>query len=263
MNLKGGWAMIRVNLFGYLSERGFFWTLALGWMTGPVIYLLVWTAASEGGAIGGYERNDFILYYLAMILVNQFTYPTAHWAIAEHIQGGSISSALLRPIPLVYSAMGVDAATKMVCVPFVGVIIILLGLFFRVQVALSGTALALAALALLLAQAMRFLLAYILSLTAFWTQRSDAILSINDTFVFLFAGQVAPLAVFPGALRALAEWMPYRYVLSFPLEVMLGKLSIEQTLFGFAAQIAWLAVLLLLHAFVYRSGIKKYSAVGG
>ena len=41
-----------------------------------------------------------------------------------------------------------------------------------------------------------------------------------------------------------------------------GKLTPEQTLFGFASQAFWFAVGLLIVAVLWRSALRKYSAVG-
>lgn len=263
MNLRGGVAMIRGQLFGFLSAKGFFWTLALGWMTGPLIYLLVWSAAASGGTIGGYDRNGFVLYYLCLIVVNQFTYPSAHWSTGAAINGGSISSALLRPLPLVYGDMGCDMAVKIVCMPFVAVVVIALGLLFRVQLTLAAAALPAAIAALLLALAIRFLLAHILALLAFWTQQSNALLSVNDTFIFLFSGQVAPLALFPPVLKGIAWFLPYRYMAAFPVEIAMGTLPAQGVTQGLAVQAAWLFLLIALCVLVTKRGVRKYSATGG
>lgn len=263
MNIRGGIAMIRGQLFSFLSEKGFFWTLAFGWMIGPLIYMMVWVTATSSGAIGGYDRNAFILYYLCLIIINQITYPTTHWGTAQAIQDGSISSAMLRPVPLVYGAIGQEVAVKIVCVPFVAVVIVILGYLFGVQVSFTVVHLIAALAALVLALLIRFLLAYILSLLAFWTQQSGALLSVNDTFIFLLGGQVAPLVLFPDMLNRLANLLPYRYMISFPVEVFMGTLSHEKMIQGFLMQLVWTAVLVLVHYFVNRYGQKKYSAVGG
>lgn len=264
LNPRGGRAVMGAQLFDFFAEKGFFWTLAVGWMTGPpLIYLLVWSAAASGGAIGGYDRNDFVVYYLCLILTNQLTYPTTHWSTAEGIENGSVFSALLRPLPLVYGAVATELAVKLVCVPFVLAVVLLLGWLFGARTSVTAAGVLAALGALLLALVIRFLLSYILSLLAFWTHRSAALLSVNDTFVFLFAGQVAPLALFPGPLQAVAYCLPYRYLLSFPVEALMGKLSPDGLLAGFGMQLGWLVLLIGLHRIVYRAGLQHYTAVGG
>lgn len=263
MNIRGGIAMIRGQLFSLLSEKGFFWTLAIGWMTGPLIYMMVWVSAASSGTIAGYDKNAFVLYYLCLITINQMTYPTTHWSTAEAIQNGSISSALVRPVPLIYGAIGQEVAVKMVCMPFVAVVVGLLGFLFGVQISFTFVHLIAGLAALALALLIRFLLAYILSLLAFWTQQSGSLLSVNDTFIFLLGGQVAPLALFPEMLNHLANLLPYRYMISFPVEVLMGTLSREKMIQGFMMQLLWAAVFVLVHYLVNRYGQKKYSAVGG
>jgi ABC-2 type transport system permease protein len=263
MNLRGGAAIIKAQLFTYLSEKGFFWTLAVGWMIGPLIYLLVWSTAAAGSAVGVYDKNAFVVYYLCLIVVNQLTYPTTHWSTAEAIENGSISSAILRPLPLIYGALGQDMGVKVICMPFVAVLVVLLGLLFGAQLSVTLLSLAAALAALLLAAVLRFLLAFIISLLAFWFQQSRALLTVNDTFIFLLAGQVAPIALFPGFFRGLAELLPYRYMVSFPVEVLMGTLKGSDLWRGFALQLLWLAVLYSIYRLVIKIGVKKYTAIGG
>jgi ABC-2 type transport system permease protein len=267
MNWRGGWAMIRAQLFGYLSAKGFFWTLALGWMTGPLIYLFVWMTAAGSGTIGTYDRNGFAVYYLCVIVVNQLTYPTTHWSTAQMIHNGSISSALLRPLPLVYGAIGQELAVKLVCVPFVLAVAAVLGVCLGVDTGMGMDIgpehIPLAAAAMLLAVGIRFLLAYCLSLVAFWTRQSGALLSVNDTLFYLLAGQVAPVALFPGALNQLASVLPYRYMLSFPVEVLMGTVSGQELIRGFAMQGVWLVLFSGVCFYINKQGVRRYSAVGG
>ncbi len=263
MNLRGGWALIRRSLFSYMSQRGFFWTLTLGWMMAPLVYLFVWTTAASQGAIGGYERSDFVVYYLCMIVINQFTFPTSHWTVGEYITYGGFSNWLLHPLPVIYEAIAPDLALKMVCMPFALIMVVVLSLVFQVSFSFSIPHIVYFSLVIVLAQIMRFIIAYVLALSAFWSQRADALLGLNDSLVFLFAGQVAPTALLPGLLRQVATVLPYRYMLGFPIEVLMGRLSSAEILVGLGWQAGWLAVALLLYRLVWRRGLRRYVATGG
>jgi len=263
MNLRGGWALVRKSLFRYMAGRGFFWTLALGWMMGPLVYMFVWTTAARQGAAGGFARGDFVLYYLCLILVNQFTYPVSNWTVGDIIRVGGFSAWLLRPLPPIYEAIATDVATKMVCMPFSLAVVAVLGLVLRPTFVFSWPAALAFVLALLLALALRFTLAYVLALVALWSQRADALLGLNDTFLFLLGGQVAPTALLPGVLQQVATVLPYRYMIGFPIELLMGRLSRAEMVAGFAWQVGWLAAAVLLHQFVWRRGIRRYAAVGG
>lgn len=263
MNFRGGFALIKGSLLDFMTSKGFFWTLAVGWMSGPLIYLFVWSMAAGQGTIAGFDRNGFVFYYLCLILVNQFTYPSAHWSTGEAIQNGNLSTALLRPMPIVYGAVACDMSVKVVCMPFVIAFALILGFALKLQFSISAVSASVFFIALVLAMAMRFLLAYILALLAFWTQKIGALLAVNDTFVFVLAGQVAPLALFPDGLRQAALVLPYRFMLSFPIEVLMGRLNGGEMGMGIAMQVTWIAVLLLVHRYVNKAGVRHYTAVGG
>lgn len=263
MNLRGGLALIRRSVTSYMASRAFFWTLAMGWMMGPLVYLFVWITAAGHGSTGGYGRDEFIVYYLALIVVNQLTYPVSNWTVGDTIRMGYFSTWLVRPLPAVFEAIATDVAAKVVCMPFTLAVVALLAVVLRPSFTLTLPALVAFVVALALALMLRFAAAYVLALTTLWSNRSDALLSLHDTLLFLLAGQVAPTALLPGVLQRVAEVLPYRYTMGFPLELLLGRLGPAEARTGFAWQAGWLVAVLLAHQLVWRRGIRRYSAVGG
>jgi ABC-2 type transport system permease protein len=117
--------------------------------------------------------------------------------------------------------------------------------------------------ALLLAWLLRFFWGYWLALLAFWAARADALLAVQDSLIFLLAGQVAPIALLPDALQIAAKVLPFRYMVSFPVEVFVGQLNPIELVTGLAIQIAWLLAAVGLSAVMWRAGVRRYSAVGG
>jgi ABC-2 type transport system permease protein len=110
---------------------------------------------------------------------------------------------------------------------------------------------------------LRFFWGYWLALLAFWATRADALLALQDALVFLLAGQVAPTALLPGALRAVSRVLPFRYMLGFPVEILTGQLVPAEMGQGFVFQTSWLAAALVLYAVLWRRGVRRYSAIGG
>ena len=81
--------------------------------------------------------------------------------------------------------------------------------------------------------------------------------------VMLFlSGQIAPLALLPYPIQIISMLLPFRWIISFPVELLLGRLTLSGALIGLAAQAAWLIVSLVLVKIVWRAGIRIYSAVG-
>jgi ABC-2 type transport system permease protein len=116
--------------------------------------------------------------------------------------------------------------------------------------------------ALALSILLRFLVDWTVAMIAFWTSRMSAIDQMYYVVVIFVSGQVAPLALLPSPVRLLATLLPFRWMVSFPVELLLGRLSVHDALIGFAALGAWLGLALILLTFTWRVGLRRYSAVG-
>ncbi len=81
--------------------------------------------------------------------------------------------------------------------------------------------------------------------------------------MFFFSGQVAPLSLLPGVIQSIADVLPFRWMLSFPTELLLGRVSTQDALSGFIAQLIWIGTIVLLLRFIWGASVRRYGAVGG
>jgi ABC-2 type transport system permease protein len=54
--------------------------------------------------------------------------------------------------------------------------------------------------------------------------------------------------------------MPFRWIFHFPLELLIGRLDVQQTLEGFAAQIVWIMGSFVVMLLIWNAGVKRFSA---
>ena len=72
-----------------------------------------------------------------------------------------------------------------------------------------------------------------------------------------------PIDLFPPALRIAIQWLPFRFQLGLPVEVMTGAHDRTGALALLGVQWIWVAVALGTTAVMWRGGLRRFSAYGG
>lgn len=237
-----------------LAWRGFLFTLVVNQAITPLLGLAVWSAALPG-------RAGISTYYVALLAVQLMTVSYEGHTFSNGIYAGGLSGDLLRPRPVVFGVLGANVALRiwhlLFGLPIVVVAAIVVGVTF------PPAAVLLAIPAMLLAATLRFLFIYLLALSAFWTQQAQGVVGLGETLIFLLGGSAAPLALFPARFRSLGEALPFGAMLGFPAELASGSLRGGQALAGYRWQALWIAVFLPAATWVWRAGVRRYTAVGG
>jgi ABC-2 type transport system permease protein len=238
------------------------------WMIGqvlePLVYLIVWSIVSNssGGSVGDYTTKDFAAYFIVLMLVNQFTYTWIMYEFEYRVREGILSFALLKPVHPIHSDIADNVSSKLLTLPVMILIAAGLAALFHASISPPPWAIALFIPALLLAFLVRFLLEWTLALAAFWTTRVGAINQTYFVLMLFLSGQIAPLTLLPSSIQVVAEILPFRWMIGFPVELLLGRLTLAEALMGLGAQAAWLLVSFVLLRIVWRTGVRNYSAVG-
>ena len=107
-----------------------------------------------------------------------------------------------------------------------------------------------------------FLLGATITSLAFWTTRVYSISEFYYALHLLFSGQFVPLTLMPVFVQKLAILLPFQLRLYFPIQLILGKLTPGQIARNFGLDVVWLLISIALFSFVWRAGVKRFSAVG-
>jgi ABC-2 type transport system permease protein len=231
----------------------------------PLVSLGIWWSIAGAGAVQGYDRAAFAQYFFAVILVNQLTVAWDAWYIDRWIRLGEMNYRVARPIAPIHEAIADNLAYK---VRTGGIVIVAwlvtAAVWPPVRIPLDPMRWLAAALAVVLAAAIRFLNGYATGLLAFWTTRATALMGLQFGVSLFLSGRVAPLALLPPAVGAVAGVLWFPYMLAFPVEVLTGTTPPGAPYVrGVAWQVAWLLAWLALYALVWRRGLRRYGAVGG
>ncbi len=257
-------AQLRVHLASQLQYRAALLLYQLSAVVEPVVSLAVWSAvaSARGGEVRGYAARDFAAYFVVVMVVNHLTRTWTMNEFDSRIAEGTLSLSLLLPAHPIHNDVSDNLASKLITAPVVWALAGVLSVGFGAVFDLSARRVALFALAALLAFVLRFALEWMVALLAFWTTRSSAFNGLYLTALLFLSGQFAPLGVVPVPLREVADLLPFRWMISFPADVLLGRGGVSWALRGLGAQCLWLAVVVMLLAVVWRLGLRRYTAVG-
>jgi ABC-2 type transport system permease protein len=229
----------------------------------PLVMLAAWFSMSEGGPIAGYSQSDFVSYYLLLAFVQQMTSVWVIYELDYDIRHGGLSIKLLHPLNPVHDYLSTNLADK-VLRPFVLIPLALVAwrIFPTIHYAATPLSLSLFVLALAAAWFVRFMSQYIFGLLAFWISDSMTLNDIWFALSQLLGGIVAPLDLFPPNVTAVANLLPFRFMLSFPVELVSGRLTPKDLGTGLAAMIFWVVLSIVAYRWFWRKGIRQFSAFG-
>jgi ABC-2 type transport system permease protein len=257
-------AKFRAEFALQVAYRGAIVIWLLGLLLEPIVYLVVWTtvAASQGGAVGGFTAGAFAAYFTVLMIVNQLTFTWHFFFFDWRVREGFFSPLLLRPIHPIHNDIAENLTFKALTFTIVAPVAVFLLISFGAVAETQPWHVVAFVPALVLAMALRFALEWTLALAAFWVTRTSAINESYFVVMLFLSGQVAPLTLFPPLIQTIAYLLPFRWIISFPIETALGRLGPTDILVGYAAQLGWIAIALVILRVGWREGVRRYSAVG-
>jgi ABC-2 type transport system permease protein len=85
---------------------------------------------------------------------------------------------------------------------------------------------------------------------------------LDDT-IRLLAGGFIPLSILPGFLRTFAYTLPFRFLYSFPLELLFGTADMGVLFQNFTILVVWICIFAMLNIMMYRLALRKAVVQGG
>jgi ABC-2 type transport system permease protein len=236
----------------------------IGMVAEPVIYMVVWSsvAISQGGSIGGYTSGAFTAYYIVWTLVRNMNIVLTPYAWENRIQRGQLSAELLRPIHPLHGDIAYFGGWKVVVIIMWLPIALVLSLIFKPTLNPSWFQVVVFFFAIWGAFLIRMMMLWLLGMIAFWTTRVGAIFELFFAAELIFSGRLVPMTLMPLWVQQIANFLPFQWTFYFPIDSLVGNLTIQQLLFGLGIQIFWIAAGIVSVIIVWHYGIRRFSSVG-
>jgi ABC-2 type transport system permease protein len=255
--------LFRVGLVEIVAYRAEFlvWILTTNM---PLVMLAIWHAVAADGPVGRFDQREFTAYYLGVLAVRLLTSTWVVWQMSMEIRDGTLSSRLLRPIHPIFAYAAQHVAGVPMRALVVSPILVIMIAAAGDRLALRDPALvAIFAASLLGAWLLIFFTMVLVGALAFFVDSAIAVFELWLAVHAIFSGYLIPLEALPSWIGRAAAVMPFRFMLGFPVEILIGLMSPTAALRQLAVQWGYVLVLAALAMLVWRAGVKRFAAFGG
>ena len=269
--------IFRASLIERMTYRGDFLLATFLRFLPMVTTILLWSAIYQGAAeldksqLGSerirFSYREMIAYLLLVHISRMFSsMPGLSPGIAREIRDGSLKRYLVQPLDMIGYLLAYRVAHKTSYImasafPYALLFYLCRGFF----VGLDPDALTWVAyiVALLFGFVIGFFFEMCMGLIGFWLLEVTSLLYIVMTVNFFVSGHMFPIDLLPEPWPAILRALPFSYLAYFPAAVILGKIQGAALAEGLLIALAWAGGLVLLSRWLYRRGLRRYSAYGG
>ena len=255
--------MIRIGFAEALAYRAemLVWILAT---TMPLVMLALWHAVAREAPVGRFGESQFVAYFLAMFIVRQLTGSWSVWLINMEVRDGTLALRMLRPVhPLLSYAMSSLAELPVRGLLAVPAAIVALGVLAHDQLTSDPVTWALWAVSILGGWLLTLFANFAIGCLALFIESSTKVMDVWLALYFVFSGYMVPVELFPARLRAAIDWMPFRYQLGLPVELMTGAHDHAAAIALLGRQWLLVLVMALVVAIIWKRGARRFAAYGG
>lgn len=233
-----------------------------------IIQVSLWTAIFNNtahGVIYGYTYTQMLMYAFMAGLVSKLVSTGFEYEVNEDIKNGGLNKYIVKPVGYFPYRLCCFAGSKIfasvIILAFIIGIVIMSSLVWGY--ALQVLRLAVFLVALLLALLLNFLIYFCISMAGFWFSEVARLFGTINIILIIISGGIFPLDIFGSKVMEVVNLLPFKYTMQFPVDILNGKLLQSNIIEGFIVQSLWICLMVLLSIKLWKTGLKKYIAVGG
>jgi ABC-2 type transport system permease protein len=261
--------IFRVSLIERMVYRLDFFLATLFRFLPMVTTILLWRAIYEGAGrdrLADYSYREMIAYLLLVHVSRMFSsMPGLAGGIARDIRDGTLKKYLLQPIDMIAYLLSYRMAHK---VAYIATTALPYGMLFFIcreyfDGLPDGPTLLVYVVSLLLSFLIGFFFDTCLGTIGFWFLEVTSFLYVVNTLNFFVSGHMFPIDLLPRPWPAVLKALPFQYLAYFPAAVFLGKVKGKALVYGLLGEVGWAVAFVVLSRWLYRLGLRRYSAYGG
>ncbi|WP_313560446.1 ABC transporter permease [Ruminiclostridium cellobioparum] len=233
-----------------------------------VIQYFLWSAIfnnSSEAKVYGYTFAQMITYSILSGIFSKLLATGFEWEVASDIKSGGLNKFIVQPIGYflyrISNFLGGKFINSIVMMFITLSTLVVLKYYLRDQIEIERIFFLL--VILFLALLLNFLIFFCVSTLAFWMIEIWQVFTILGIVINVASGGIFPLDIFGKNFLRVIEFLPFKYTIYFPINVISGKLNYDDLSKGILIQLFWVVFLFILSNYLWKKGMKKYVAVGG
>jgi len=214
---------------------------------------------NPGVKIGGYTFAAMITYHIWSFIVSLIAQGHTALNLSMDIRMGRISSYLIYPFNFweFHTASFIGFQLLQFVVASISLLIFsLLGILPE----FTWTNLVLGMTCSFYVSLFWYTLQYLTGIIAFWLEETWILRVILQIVTVFLSGAVIPLELFPAWAVKILEYTPFPYLTYYPIKIFSGA-PVDLTNF-FTIVTGWMIILILANSFIWKRGMRLYTAAG-
>lgn len=256
------------NIFGsYTSYRLNFFLELLGNSCLTFATLALWISAFDSTPyIRGFDKPTMITYVLLGGLISTFLLQTAQGdGVNNAIKDGTLAQWLTKPVSYPLFWLVNDFSRRVITFILGAVPFVVVGLFMSniIVPPFSFINVCVMVVCILLSALLHYYIFTIIAITAFWAQQTWGPRFLVRVILEIGTGALVPLSFISGWIGAVLQFLPFKFFAQIPIQIYLGQLSQDTTVYLFVQLVLWLLLAITISHILYKRGLRFYGAVGG
>ncbi len=253
----------RAEFLRGLRYRANYWATLCSSLMVTVIQWSLWKAVySNASSIAGISLPTMMAYALMSRVTAGFLSEPANLRLGQRVRTGIIVHDLVKPadlhIQLMFQSLG--GALFQLASTGLPLFLVLLATG-ALRVPDPGTT-AVFLVSLLMSYVTLFSTSFVSGVLTFYT-KSGVGIDHMYTLVELLSGLYLPLQFFPGWLRAVADWLPFKAIHYIPMAIWSGLTGPGEIARSMASQLVWTGAMVLLCRAVWSGAVRHLTIQGG
>lgn len=256
---------IKMSMKISLAYVSYAWASTVVNIVGVAAMYFIWMAVyGNKTAMYGIDKSQMITYIiLSRVLISQFQ-GVLNITISDSVKNGQIAMDMLRPIDYQLYQYVFRVGDFLLFGLFNGLPLLIISvLMFGISLPHTPLLGALFVVSFIMAFSISFMIEYCLGIASFYTASAWGLQHMKEAVVGFFSGALIPIVFFPGWLRSIAEFLPFKDIVYTPVSIYLGLVPFEGLGITLLKQFMWVIVFLIFSRLFFNIAVKKVTVQGG